>query len=180
MPKKKQPQSIVIYQAKSGAIELRGDFGAETIWATQAQIVELFDVDQSVVSRHIKNIFADAEIDPKSNMQKMHIANSDKPIVYYSLAVILGVGYRTNSSRAVQFRIWSTKTLHQYITDGFVINKKRIASHYAEFQKAVEDMRHLLPAGTVIDQGSILELVSAFADTWFSLDAYDKDTLVTA
>jgi len=65
----------MIYQAKSGAIELRGDFTRETIWATQAQIVDLFDVDQSVVSRHIRNIFKDGEIEEKSNMQKMHNAN---------------------------------------------------------------------------------------------------------
>jgi len=68
-------KAIMIYQAKSGAIELRGDFTRETIWATQAQIVDLFDVDQSVVSRHIRNIFKDGEIEEKSNMQKMHNAN---------------------------------------------------------------------------------------------------------
>ena len=74
-------KNVVIYQAKSGAIELRGDFKRETIWATQTQIVDLFGVDQSVVSRHIKNIFIDGEIEEKSNMQKMHNANSDKPPV---------------------------------------------------------------------------------------------------
>ena len=67
---------MVIYQAKNGAIELRGDVSRETIWATQAQVVNLFGVDQSVVSRHIKNIFKDCEIQEKSNMQKMHNANS--------------------------------------------------------------------------------------------------------
>jgi len=70
-------KNVVIYQAKTGAIELKGDIAQETIWATQAQIVSLFNVDQSVVSRHINNIFADGEICKKSNMQKMHIANSD-------------------------------------------------------------------------------------------------------
>ncbi len=80
MKKSKKKSQVVIYQAKSGAIELRGDFSRETIWASQAQIVGLFGVDQSVVSRHINNIFKDGEIDKKSNMQKMHIANSDKPV----------------------------------------------------------------------------------------------------
>ena len=84
-------KGVVIYQAKNGAIELRGDFTRETIWATQAQIVGLFGVDQSVVSRHINNLFKDGEIEEKSNMQKMHIANSDKPIILYSLDVVLGV-----------------------------------------------------------------------------------------
>lgn len=74
--KKVIQNNIVIYQTRTGAIELKGDFGGETIWATQAQIVNLFDIDQSVASRHINNIFRDGEIERKSNMQNMHNANS--------------------------------------------------------------------------------------------------------
>jgi len=81
----KKEQGVIIYQAKSGAIEFKGDFSKETIWATQAQIVRLFNVDQSVVSRHIRNLFKDREIKEKSNMQKMHNANSDKPVTFYDL-----------------------------------------------------------------------------------------------
>lgn len=179
MGKKKAENKIVIYQAKSGAIELRGDFGKETVWATQAQIVSLFGVDQSVVSRHIKNIFKDGEIEEKSNMQKMHNANSDKPVAWYSLDVILGVGYRTNSKVAIEFRKWATKTLREYITKGYALNRKRIAQNYGAFMRAVEDVRALLPAGMKTDTGSILELIKIFADTWFSLDAYDKSELPT-
>jgi len=91
--------NIAIYQAKNGAIELRADSDRETIWATQADIVKLFEKDQSVISRHISGIFKDGEVNQKSNMQKMHIANSDKPIVYYSLDVILSIGYRVNYQR---------------------------------------------------------------------------------
>lgn len=170
-------KEVVIYQAKNGAIELRGDFTHETVWATQAQIVNLFGVDQSVVSRHIKNIFSDGEIEAKSNMQKMHNANSDKPTILYSLDVILGVGYRTNSTIAIEFRKWATKTLRSYIVDGFAINKNRIAKNYAQFLGVVEDMKQLLPAGSVVDAGDAVELVSLFADTWLSLDAYDRDAL---
>ena len=71
----KKKNEVVIFQSKSGAIELRGDFAHETIWATQAQVVNLFGVDQSVVSRHIRNILKDGEIEKKSNMQKMHNTN---------------------------------------------------------------------------------------------------------
>ena len=141
MNKKILKNNIVVYQAKSGAIELRGDFSKETIWATQAQIVDLFGVDQSVVSRHIRNTFKDGEIGEKSNMQKMHNANSDKPITLYSLDVILGVGYRTNSKVAIEFRKWATKTLRTYIVDGFAINKNRIAKNYAQFLGVVEDIK---------------------------------------
>ncbi|MFH0739638.1 MAG: virulence protein RhuM/Fic/DOC family protein [bacterium] len=177
MKKSNKKSQVVIYQAKSGAIELRGDFSRETIWATQAQIVNLFGVDQSVISRHINNIFKDGEIDKKSNMQKMHIANSDKPIILYSLDVILGVGYRTNSKVAIEFRKWATKTLRSYIVDGYAVNKNRISENYAQFLSVVEDIKKLLPAGSVVDAEDAVELVSLFADTWLSLDAYDKGVL---
>lgn len=170
-------KSVVIYQSKSGAIELRGDFGKETIWATQAQIVNLFNVDQSVVSRHINNIFKDGEILKKSNMQKMHNANSDKPVTLYSLDVILGVGYRTNSKVAIEFRKWATKTLRNYIVDGYAINKSRIAKNYERFLGVVQDIKKLLPAGSATESKDVVELVSLFADTWLSLDAYDKEIL---
>ena len=176
---KKIPKNrgVIIYQAKTGAIELRGDFTRETIWASQAQIVDLFGVDQSVVSRHIKNIFKDGEIEEKSNMQKMHIANSDKPIILYSLDVILGVGYRTNSRVAIEFRKWATKTLRGYIVDGYAINKTRIAKNYAQFLSVVDDIKKLLPWGSSVEPKDTIELVSLFADTWLSLDAYDRDAL---
>lgn len=91
----KRKNEVVAYQGKSGAIELRGDFECDTIWAIQDDIVRLFDKDQSVISRHVGNILRDKEVDPKSNMQKVHIANSNKPITLYSLDIILAVGYRT-------------------------------------------------------------------------------------
>ena len=139
MKKIQKNKGAIVYQAKNGAIELRGDFSNETIWATQAQIVSLFGVDQSVVSRHIKNIFKDGEIEAKSNMQKMHNANSDKPVFLYSLDVILSVGYRTNSKVAIEFRKWATKTLRSYIVDGFAINKNRIAKNYTQFLGVIEE-----------------------------------------
>ena len=168
---------LAVYQAKSGAIELKADTSKETIWATQAQIVDLFDVTQPVVSRHIKNIFQDKEVDSKRNMQKMHIANSDKLVAYYSLDIILAVGYRTNSKKAIEFRKWTTKVLRQHITQGYTINRSAISSHYDEFMKAVGDIKALLPKNQVVDSVSTLELVRLFADTWLSLDAYDKDVL---
>jgi prophage maintenance system killer protein len=173
---KKLKKEMIIYQAKDGAIELRGDFNNETIWATQAQIVDIFGIDQSVVSRHINNIISDNEVNKKSNMQKMHIANSDKPVLFYSLDIILAVGYRTNSSKAIAFRIWATKTLKQHLVSGYTINKKRVGANYQKFLQAVSGVKALLPAENIIDNKDILELINVFANTWFSLDAYDKES----
>lgn len=109
----------------------------------------------------------------------MHIANSDKLVILYSLDVILAVGYRANSAKAIKFRQWATSTLRKHLVEGYTINKSRIAKNYDAFLQAVADVKALLPAGTAVDTESILELISLFADTWLSLDAYDKDTLVT-
>lgn len=136
---KNKKDGIVIYQAKNGAIELSGDFENETIWATQSQIAQLFNIDQSVVSRHINNLLKDGEIDQKSNMQKMHIANSDKLVFLYSLDVVLGVGYKTNSRVAIGFRKWATQTLREHITKGYTINRKQISKNYDAFMKSVSD-----------------------------------------
>jgi hypothetical protein len=155
----------IIYQAKNGAIELKGDWTQDTIWASQAQIADLFQVDQSVVSRHINNIFKDYEVDKESNMQKMHIANSDKPVNLYSLDVILGVGYRTNSKVAIEFRKWATQTLKQYITKGYSINKKVLAQNYDEFLKAIETVKTLIPVNSEVktsDSTNIEVIVSNY------------------
>jgi prophage maintenance system killer protein len=170
-------KELVIYQAKNGELELRGDFSHETLWATQAQIVKLFNVDQSVISRHIKNVFKDGEVSEKSNMQKMHIANSDKPVVLYSLDVVLSVGYRTNSKIAIEFRKWATKTLREHLIKGYTINRKQIGKNYDAFMKAVGDIQNLLPEHITLDPKAILELVKEFSSTWVSLDAYDHDNL---
>ncbi|MEK9167806.1 MAG: virulence protein RhuM/Fic/DOC family protein [Patescibacteria group bacterium] len=182
MSRKKKIQEdaqTIIYQAKSGAIELRGDFRAETIWATQAQIADVFDIERSVVTRHIQNVLRTKEVGQKSNVQKIHIPYSDKPVAIYSLDIMLAVGYRANSSRAMIFRKWATKTLREHITKGYTINPGVVKKNYAEFQKAVENIKRLLPVGGQVSGTDALELISAFADTWLSLDAYDKDTLRT-
>jgi prophage antirepressor-like protein len=119
---------VIVYE--NGEVEVKVSIDDEneneTIWLTQKQIVKLFEKDQSVVSRHINKIFKDEEVDEKSNMQKMHIANSDKPVNFYSLDVILAVGYKTNFKKAIEFRKWATKILKQYITNGYAINTHKI------------------------------------------------------
>jgi hypothetical protein len=100
---------VVIYQAEDGNAALEVQLDQETVWLSQAQLVDLFQRDQSVVSRHIRNVFKEGELDGKSNMQKMHIPNSDKPVVFYNLDVIISVGYRVKSQRGTQLRQWATE-----------------------------------------------------------------------
>ncbi len=171
---KNKEKKLVIYQAKDGAIKLRFDDNQETIWATQSNLCLLYGKDQSVISRHIKNIFKDKEVSKRSNMQKKHIANSDKPIIFYGLDIILAVGYRTNSAKAIIFRKWATKILKQHITKGYTVNKKVLKKNYQEFLKTVEDIKLLTENNEQIKNNDILELIKVFSSTWFSLDSYDK------
>lgn len=174
----KKEGSVVIYQSKKGGIELKGDYKKETIWASQAQIADIFNIERSVVTKHIGNILKNDEINEKSNVQKMHIANSDKPVSFYSLDMILAVGYRANSKRAIEFRKWATDILRKHITVGYTINPKVVKHNFVEFQKAVANIKQLLPKGAHVDNASVVELISAFAETWLSLEAYDEDKLV--
>lgn len=175
--KKIKENKIVIYQNSSGAIELRGDIKNETIWATQSQVSELFGIERSVITKHIRNILKDGELDEKSNVQKLHIANSDKPVSFYSLDIILSVGYRVNSRIAVSFRQWATKTLREHITKGYTINRKQIAKNYEAFMKTVATIENLLPEHVNLDPKTVLDLIKEFASTWVSLDSYDRETL---
>ncbi len=180
MTKQKKTKGLVIYQGKSGAIELRGDVRNQTIWATLDQIAVLFGRDKSVISRHLKNIFLEKELDRKAVVAKNATTASDGKVYqveYFNLDVIISVGYRVNSKTATEFRKWATKTLRSYIVDGYAINRKRVAQNYSQFAKAVESVRALLPAGGGVGAGDTLELISLFADTWLSLDAYDKGAL---
>ena len=97
----------------------------DNIWLSKNQIAELFDRDRSVISKHIRKIFDDYECDEKSNVQKMHIPNSDKLVEFYSLDIIIAVGFKTNSKRAIIFRKWANKVLKEYLLQGYVINEKR-------------------------------------------------------
>lgn len=122
----KLKNQIAIYKSKTNQIELEVNLYKETIWLTQAQVAYLFDIDRSVITKHLGNVFKTKELNEKSNVQKIHFAKSDKPVKVYSLDTIISVGYRVNSVKATQFRIWATKTLKQYLVKGYVLNKKRL------------------------------------------------------
>ncbi len=171
----------IIYQSKSGALELKTDKEQETIWLTQDQMASLFDVQKAAISKHLKNIFDSDELKEKATVSILEtVAKNNKTykIKHFNLDAVLSVGYRINSKKATHFRQWATKTLKEHIQKGYTINRHRIKSNYEDFLKAVSDVKSIA-AGSVVDSDSVLELVTLFADTWFSLDAYDRDTLVS-
>ena len=186
MKKRAIKKDVVIYQAKSGAIELRGDFGKETLWANQAQIASAFDVDVRTINEHIRNIYKSGELKETATIRNFRIVQKEgnreveREIKHYNLDMIISAGYRVNSKTATRFRQWATKTLREHITQGYTINRSRIAKNYDAFLESVESVKRLLPADGAVDAESALELVRLFASTWFSLDAYDRSALPKA
>ena len=131
---------IEIYQSPDGII-FNVQLSKETFWLSQEQLTVLFEKDQSVISRHLINVFKEGELVKESNMQKMHIPNSDKPVTFYNLDVIISVGYRVKSIRGTQFRQWATKRLKDYLTEGVAINEKRLEQKNKEIQVLHDGIR---------------------------------------
>ena len=137
---------LIIYQTEDGRTKIDVYFQDENAWLNKAQMAELFQRDRSVISRHIRNVFDEGELDEKSNVQKMHIANSDKPVEYYSLDVIISVGYRVKSLRGTQFRIWANSVLREYLIKGFAMNDDLLkqsggGSYFDELLERIRDIR---------------------------------------
>ncbi|TVQ06840.1 MAG: DNA-binding protein, partial [Bacteroidetes bacterium] len=135
----KMKNEIVLYRPDEITEHIEVRIDEQTVWLTQEQLVQLFQRDQSVISRHIRNIFKEGELEEKSNMQKMHIPNSDKPVTFYNLDVIISVGYRVKSKQGTQFRIWATNVLRDYLLKGYAVNQRmdRIENNYENLSREV-------------------------------------------
>ena len=173
---------VAIYQAEDGETRLEVQLEHDTVWLNQAQLVDLFQRDQSVLSRHIRNVFKEGELDEKSNMQKMHIANSDKPVAFYSLDVIISVGYRVKSQRGTQFRQWATRVLREHLVKGYTLNEQRLQEERAklqEMQQAVALLSRTLEQQQLLsDTGQeVLQVITDYAYALATLDRYDHGTL---
>ena len=171
---------IILYQSEDGQAAVDVCLADNTVWLNQAQMVELFQRDQSVISRHVNNVFKEGELQRQGNMQKMHIANSDKPVAFYNLDVIISVGYRIKSQNGTRFRIWATCVLKDHLIRGYSFNERRLA------EKGLNEARQVLSllAGTlesqnlVTDEGqAVLDIVNRYAKTWSLLLQYDEDGL---
>ena len=163
---------IVLFETTDKEVKLNVPIENETVWLSQAQMVELFERDQSVISRHINNTFNE-EVDKESNMHFLHIANSDKPVAYYSLDVVISVGYRVKSQRGIEFRRWANKVLKDYIIKGYAINDKRLEA----LQKTVEIQSKMISSILDIDGEGVLHAVTQYTRALTLLDQYDHQSL---
>ncbi|EJG01216.1 virulence RhuM family protein [Flavobacterium sp. F52] len=137
---------IIIYSTADGLIKIQTRLENDTVWLTQAQMSELFGKDRSVITKHIANVFKEGELEEKSNVQILHIANSDKPVKFYNLDVIISVGYRVKSFQGTRFRQWATARLREYIVKGFTMNDEMLKqtdneSYFEELLARIRDIR---------------------------------------
>ena len=149
----------------------------ETVWLTQNQMARLFDKERTVITKHINNIFKEGELDRESNVQKMHFANSDKPVTYYNLDVIISVGYRVKSKNGIVFRKWANKVLKDYLIKGYAINNKRL--EYLEKTIKLIDI-----AGRIDEElngneaKEIIRVINDYSKGLDLLDDYDHKRIV--
>ncbi len=161
---------------KDGEFELDVSIAKQTVWLTQAQIIDLFERDQSVISRHINNIFIEGELDKESNMQKMHIPSSDKRVAFYNLDVVISLGYRVKSSRGIMFRKWATNILNKYLMDGYVVNIKMLEKENEKLRKFQEmvNVVHRISLESDVTNNETKNLLSVIKDYEYALNLLDQ------
>ncbi|HEU0187115.1 MAG TPA: virulence protein RhuM/Fic/DOC family protein [Gallionellaceae bacterium] len=175
---------VLIYEAENGQTRVDVRLDAETVWLTQEQMAVLFGRERSVVTKHLRNVFKEGELDEVSVCANFAHTASDGKIYQtkiYNLDVIISVGYRVNSQRGVQFRQWATRTLREHLVQGYTLNSTRLAERgIVEAQQAIELLARTLNNQALVNETGreVLELVVRYAKTWRLLLEYDEDRLV--
>jgi len=168
---------VAIYTSPSGSVEVRLE--KDTVWLRQEQMAELFGRDRTVIGRHIRNVFAEAELDEESNVQNLHIAGSDKPVGFYNLDVIISVGYRVKSQQGTRFRQWATGLLRQHLTQGYTLNRQRLETNARELDAALQLVRRVAASPDLSAEAGrgLVDIVSRYAQTFALLQRYDEGLL---
>lgn len=170
-------KEIEIFKSEDNQVVVSVQFDGQTFWLSQSQISELFERDRTVITKHINNVFKEQELDEKSNVQKMHIPNSDKPITLYNLEVIISVGYRVNSKKGTQFRQWATQRLKEYLLKGYSVNQKRLDQLQQTIKLITES-----GSGTELqlnEAKGLLEIINNYTQSFIILNKFDSHTLET-
>lgn len=172
--------SIEIYHSQDGSVQLNVKLENETVWLSANQMAMLFDRDAKTIRKHINNVFADGELAKESNTHFLRVANSDKPVPFYNLDVIISVGYRVKSRQGVQFRQWATSVLKQYLIKGYVVNQQIKLDRYNELKDVVRLMSRsivLQDNVTTDEYNGLFNVISDYVYALDTLDQYDYQSL---
>lgn len=165
---------IIIYQSNDNQIFIEVKLEGETVWLSANQMAELFNRDAKTIRKHINNVFAEGELPQESNTQKMRVAGVDQLVAFYTLDVIISVGYRVKSQRGTQFRIWANKILKDYLLNGYAINDKLAQQKYEELSKLVNILGRTIEHKSDLTPSENRELISVVADYNYALDTLDR------
>lgn len=171
---------VLVYEAPDGGARVDVRLERETVWLRQEQMAQLFGRERSVITKHIRNVFADGELDGKGNVQNLHVAGSDKPVRFYNLDVIISVGYRVKSLAGTRFRQWATRTLREHLAQGYTVNRQRFEHNARELEAALALVRKAA-AGEALstDQGrGLVDVIARYTQTFLLLQRYDEGLLV--
>ena len=180
---------IVVYQPDEiTRLEVR--VNDDTVWLTQGQMSDLFGRDRTVITKHIRNIFSEQELDEKSNVHFLHFANSDKPVKLFSLDVIISVGYRVKSTQGTRFRQWANKVIKEYLLKGHCINprltaiERRLDIHEKKIdffvRSSLPPVQGIFFDGQIYDAYTfVADLVRKAARRIVLIDNYIDDTVLT-
>lgn len=171
---KKADEKVVIYQTKDGVTSIDVRLDGETVWLSANQMAILFDRDEKTIRKHINNVFSEGELPKNNNTQKMRVDDVKQAVAFYTLDVIISVGYRVKSKRGTQFRIWANKILKEYLIKGYAINDKITQRKYEELSQLVRILGRTISSQPELSNKENLDLISVVTDYTYALDTLDK------
>lgn len=165
---------IVLFETKDKEISLTVAVDKETVWLSANQMASLFERDEKTIRKHINNIFSEEELTKENNTQKLRVVGVKQKVPFYTLDVIISVGYRVKSKRGTEFRQWANSVLKKYILDGYAINEKRLAA----LKKTVEIQNKMLANALNVEEADVLKAVNLYTEALTLLDQYDHQSLI--
>ena len=165
---------IIIYQTEDGQTQIDVRMENETVWLSASQMASLFDREESNIRRHIINVFNEGELERVNNVQNLHVNGVKKPVPFYTLDVIISVGYRVKSQRGVQFRQWANRVLKQYLVKGYAVNERRVQEHYTELRQLVQILGRTISCQEQLSKQENQDLLDVVVDYTYALDTLDN------
>lgn len=165
---------IVIYRTADGQTSIDVKLEDETVWPSANQMANLFDRDEKTIRKHINNVFSEGELEKENNTHFLRVDGVKQPVAFYSLDVIISVGYRVKSQRGIQFRIWANKVLKEYLVKGYVVNKVLTEQRYTELKQLVTVLGRTVKTQEALTSEDALNLVEVVSDYAYALDTLDR------
>ena len=178
---RKEDEKVIIYQTKDGETSIDVRLEGETVWLTANQMAVLFGRDEKTIRKHINNVFLEGELTKDNNTHFLRIDNVKQPVAFYTLDVIISVGYRVKSQRGTQFRIWANKILKDYLIKGFAVNDKITQRKYEELSQLVHILGRTINSQPELSNRENLDLINVVTDYTYALDTlykYDYQKLI--